>query len=41
MNFIESSFYGFYLVIKFDNYTDLIYNISMIVKKEGDFLWII
>lgn len=27
----------FYLAIKFDNYTDLIYNMGMIVKKEGDF----
>ena len=27
----------FYLAIKFDNYTDLIYNMSMIVKKEGNF----
>ena len=26
-----------FLVIKFDNYTDMMYDISMIVKKEGDF----
>ena len=29
MNFIISSFYGIYLVIKFDNYTDLIYYICI------------
>ena len=34
MNFIISSFYGIYLVIKFDNYTDMIYNMSMIVKEK-------
>jgi len=37
MNFIIDSFYGFYLVITFDNYTDMMYNMSMVVKKEGDF----
>ena len=37
MNFIIDSFYGFYLVITFDNHTDMMYNMSMVVKKEGDF----
>ena len=37
MNFIIDSFYGFYLVTTFDNHTDMMYNMSMVVKKEGDF----
>lgn len=37
MNFIISSFYGIYLVIKFDIHTDLIYTMGIVVKKEGDF----
>lgn len=27
--------------LKFDNHTDLMYNMGTAVKKEGDFKWII